>query len=61
MNMNTTRCGDCVWGRPFVLVVLVRGMAARKASAALLSEIARELYFATQRGHLCGDWAHRRA
>jgi beta-lactamase class A len=36
--------------RPFVLVVLVRGMAERKDSAALMADIARALYGATQAG-----------
>jgi beta-lactamase class A len=34
--------------RPFVLVVLVRGLEDSKASAAILSDVARELYGATQ-------------
>ena len=34
--------------RPFVLVVLVRGMPERKDSAALMAEIARAIYRATQ-------------
>jgi len=35
-------------GRPFVLVILVRGMADIKESSALMAEIAREIYGATQ-------------
>ncbi|MBZ5700507.1 MAG: class A beta-lactamase-related serine hydrolase [Acidobacteriia bacterium] len=34
--------------RPFVLVILVRGLADSKQSAALMANIARELYVATQ-------------
>jgi beta-lactamase class A len=34
--------------RPFVLVVLVRGLPAKKDSAALMAEITRRLYDATQ-------------
>jgi beta-lactamase class A len=34
--------------RPFVLVILVRGIADSKQSAALMSDIARDLYLATQ-------------
>jgi beta-lactamase class A len=34
--------------RPFVLVVLVRGLEDKKASAALMADAARELYRATQ-------------
>ena len=34
--------------RPFVLVILVRGIADSKQSAALMADIARDLYVATQ-------------
>ena len=34
--------------RPFVLVILVRGLADKKASSALMAEITRQLYQATQ-------------
>jgi len=34
--------------RPFVLVILIRGMADRKDSAALMAEVTRLLYAATQ-------------
>ena len=34
--------------RPFVLVILVRGIADSKQSAALMADIARDLYLATQ-------------
>lgn len=34
--------------RPFVLVILVRGIAETKVSAALMADISRELYQATQ-------------
>jgi beta-lactamase class A len=34
--------------RPFVLVILVRGIAEIKVSAALMADITRELYQATQ-------------
>ncbi len=34
--------------RPFVLVILVRGLADSKRSAALMADIARDLYVATQ-------------
>ena len=36
--------------RPFVLVVLVRGLEDKKASAALMADVARELYRASQEG-----------
>ena len=34
--------------RPYVLVILVRGLADNKQSAALIKDISRELYWATQ-------------
>lgn len=34
--------------RPFILVILVRGLAERKASAALMAEITKSFYDATQ-------------
>ncbi len=34
--------------RPYVLVILVRGLADHKQSAALIKDISRELYWATQ-------------
>jgi beta-lactamase class A len=34
--------------RPFVLVILVRGLADKKESAVLIADIARLLYAATQ-------------
>jgi beta-lactamase class A len=35
-------------GKPFVLVILVRGMADIKGSSALMADVTRELYAATQ-------------
>jgi beta-lactamase class A len=34
--------------KPFVLVILVRGLAETKDSAALMADITRQLYQATQ-------------
>ncbi len=46
--------------RPFVLVILVRGLAEPKDSAALMADITRRIHQAAQQIHLLGDSEHQK-